>query len=532
MKLRTFVVAALALAGATFAGGAAAQEMSLKQRILMPGKVIEGHADFESDCDACHKSFDKEGLTQLCLDCHDEIRSDRESGQGFHGQDPLSSQKSCNTCHTDHLGRDADIINMQVDTFNHDYTRFPLVGQHQPLECASCHEPDEKYREAEPQCATCHKEDDFHRGALGEDCASCHTPASWQQRETFDHSLTDFALEGLHKEAACIGCHAGQRYEFEETTCVSCHSAADVHSGQNGAQCDTCHAVSGWDNIIYDHSATDFPLRNSHAELPCLACHANGVVAELSPVGSATAGQTGKACYDCHATDDVHLGRNGKQCDSCHSTEGWAQPKFDHQAETGFALTGNHQELACTNCHSGALTQALPRDCAGCHAADDPHKVPEMQYCATCHVTEGWGTIARFDHDFTAFPLVGLHQIAACESCHIGGDFTNAASACVDCHKEDDHHQGALGQQCDSCHSPNAWNIWQFDHERQAGYKLEGSHEDLACASCHLPGTDPADTSTSCGSCHRQDDIHRGAFGANCGRCHSQNRFFELKLQD
>lgn len=518
----TSILRALLLASLALALGAEAQPSPIKQRVLMPGEVIEAHAEFEAECTACHESFNKPGLTRLCLDCHDAIREDRQGKAGFHGQDPRASTQSCNTCHTDHLGRDADIINMQVDTFNHDFTRFPLEGKHRPLVCTNCHQEGTKYREAEPVCVDCHKKDDFHKGALGTECSTCHAPAGWQQRIEFDHSKTDFPLQGLHTEVACGSCHAGQRFEFKSTECVDCHRAADVHGGKNGAQCDTCHAVKGWDQIIFDHSTTQFPLQNAHGEVPCRACHTNGVVAKNNSM----------ACYDCHKSDDVHLGRNGKQCNDCHTTVGWAKPQFNHAKETGFALTGAHQKLACTSCHAGQLNQALPRDCAGCHAGTDPHKTPEMQYCATCHVTDNWRTISRFDHDFTRFPLVGLHMIAPCESCHIGGDFSGTAMACVACHEQDDHHGKALGTQCESCHSPNGWNLWVFDHEKHTGYKLEGSHAGLACEACHAPGTDPAKTATLCGTCHAPQDIHRGNFGQNCGRCHSQRHFYELIMKD
>lgn len=500
----------------------AADELSIKQRILMPGEVIFGHSEFEADCEKCHQSFNKSGLSQLCLDCHDEIRFDRNNKKGFHGLNPLSSTKSCNTCHTDHLGRDADIISMQVDIFDHQHTNFPLQGKHVALECSSCHDLDQKYREVDSQCVSCHKDDDFHNGALGQECESCHQPQSWQKRETFDHSTTNFPLEGLHAEAACNSCHAGQVYEFEQTTCITCHKATDVHAGKNGEQCDTCHSVEGWDQRIFDHSTTDFKLFDKHAEIPCRACHTNGIVQKQTP----------QSCHGCHADDDVHLGRNGKQCDDCHKTVAWNKQWFDHFAKSNFPLDGQHSKLACTQCHSGALTDELPRDCATCHAADDPHKNPKMQICATCHITEGWHTINQFDHHFTNFPLVGMHQIVPCENCHIANQFVGTQGECVNCHKADDHHGGALGEQCETCHSPNAWNLWQFDHQEVVGYALLGAHQDLACDACHKPGSDPARTPDVCGNCHSQQDIHNGGFGKNCGRCHSQNRFFELILQD
>lgn len=505
-----------------FCSGAWAQDMTIKQRILMPGEVIQGHAEIEARCDDCHASFEKSAMSNLCLDCHDDIRADRESRNGFHGQSPLAGSKPCNTCHTDHLGRQADIIAMQMDSFDHQWTRFPLEGKHSLLACNNCHEAGEKYREAEPKCVSCHQKDDYHKEALGKDCETCHTPRNWQTRLEFDHSTTDFPLRGSHTKVACSGCHAGQVYEFAEKTCVSCHKAADVHSGKNGKQCDTCHSVDRWEKRIFDHSKTDFPLVNKHLEIPCRACHSNGVVEDT----------TSSACSNCHKNDDIHLGRNGDRCETCHRTTGWPNVQFDHGKETHFPLTGSHMKAACTQCHSGALSDPLPRDCASCHAADDIHKTAEMSVCATCHITQAWKIINRFDHHFTDFPLVGMHQLVPCEGCHIANQFVGTDAKCVSCHKSDDHHQGALGEQCQTCHSPNAWNLWQFDHEKVTGYELLGSHAGVACDACHRPGSDPQNTPTICGRCHERQDIHNGGFGQNCGKCHSQSKFFELILQD
>jgi hypothetical protein len=35
--------------------------------------------------------------------------------------------------------------------------------------------------------------------------------------------------------------------------------------------------------------------------------------------------------------------------------------------------------------------------------------------------------------------------------------------------------------------------------------------------------------STTCGGCHRGDDIHAMGFGLDCGRCHTTEAFTELR---
>ena len=500
------------------------QGLSVRQKILMPGPLIEGHAEYEAQCEVCHSSFDKTQLTTLCLDCHTEISDDRDSDTGFHGKMGDASKDSCQMCHKEHKGRDADIVGLDEGTFDHDATRFPLEGGHEVLACASCHDDDSiKHRDTPSQCIDCHKEDDVHNGATGEQCDTCHRDTNWQDAKVFDHSTTDYSLNGSHKEVSCNSCHIAQKYEFEESemACVSCHLAADVHGGSNGKECEECHSEKSWDSVKFDHSETEFPLIGKHDDIPCLACHKPGDEATDAP----------KTCNGCHENDDAHLGRNGTQCDTCHNTETWSDIRFDHNKDTDYILTGKHEEVTCTQCHVGALDDLLPRDCAGCHQADDVHHNPDMKVCGLCHSTQGWKSTNLFDHDFTVFPLIGMHRIVPCQSCHINNQFAAIELECNECHKADDVHESSLSDNCALCHTPNAWNPWQFDHDTQTEYPLDGKHEGLSCDECHLPNTQPEDTTQVCGNCHQSQDIHNGEFGLQCGRCHSTTGFFELYIR-
>ena len=66
--LRAFVVGALAMSGQAYADSA--------NDLLMPGKLIQGHAKYESDCANCHKPYDKAAQSGLCKDCHKAIAKD------------------------------------------------------------------------------------------------------------------------------------------------------------------------------------------------------------------------------------------------------------------------------------------------------------------------------------------------------------------------------------------------------------------------------------------------------------------------
>ena len=154
---------------------------------LMPGRVIEGHADLEDTCKNCHVRFNKAGQTTLCLDCHKEVSKDVQLSRGYHGH--LEKDRDCRACHTEHKGRDANIAPLNEKKFDHKLTDFALKGGHDSpkVACRDCHKPDTKYRDAKSACIACHKKDDKHKTRFGDKCASCHVDKDWKTL-SFDHT--------------------------------------------------------------------------------------------------------------------------------------------------------------------------------------------------------------------------------------------------------------------------------------------------------------------------------------------------------
>ena len=105
--------------------------------LIMPGDVIEGHAEYEAECSSCHEAFDRSKQRALCLDCHEDVASDISNIAGFHGLFEDARLDDCADCHTDHEGRDAVIIVLDRQLFNHEYTNFALKGNHADVECGS-----------------------------------------------------------------------------------------------------------------------------------------------------------------------------------------------------------------------------------------------------------------------------------------------------------------------------------------------------------------------------------------------------------
>jgi hypothetical protein len=203
----------------------------------------------------------------------------------------------------------------------------------------------------------------------------------------FDHDLsTKFPLLGAHRSAECRECHTGTLYEERfEGTCNSCHRADDVHQGQEGSQCDDCHDEGGWKiRIFFDHDLTRFPLLGLHAVSTCEQCH-------LTPRFR----DARIECMGCHEDDDVHLRRLGTACEHCHNPNGWRLWRFDHDAQTDFALRGAHEKLECHSCHRVPIARGAnpSSDCGGCHARDDVHYGAFGRDCGRCHGDGSWDEV-------------------------------------------------------------------------------------------------------------------------------------------
>ena len=492
------------------------------ETLVMPGPVIAGHAELESNCSDCHAAFSRDKQSALCLDCHEDVADDLQAGRGYHGLVEAIGSESCASCHTDHEGRSADIIKLDITRFDHQFTDFELSGAHVEVDCQDCHADDSIYREAPSACFDCHGEDDQHEGGLGRDCQDCHGTVDWSEAR-FDHEVeTGYALLGGHQPVACTDCHVEQVYQDTPTDCYGCHRDDDTHDGLNGSDCAFCHISRAWTETVFDHAdETGFGLFGRHEQIACADCHSDNKF-EVTP---------GTQCIDCHREDDEHQGDYGEDCGACHATLRWPEIKFSHDRDTEFPLLGQHLDSGCIDCHVTPMHQSNPAtDCWSCHQADDQHDGQLGKMCGSCHNERGWMTGVIFDHGLTTFPLIGVHFDAECSGCHDTPKFRDAPGRCIDCHNEDDTHNETLGQACGDCHNPIDWLSWDFEHNSRTQFELDGAHSNLACAACHKrPVKEVIRLSHSCASCHRADDIHRGEFGDDCRRCHSTDNFHSVE---
>ncbi len=578
----------LGLLGLLAAGLAQAQSL---ESVLAPGPVVEGHAKTEHECKACHARFDRNAQDALCIACHKDVGADIRQHQGFHGR--RDTQPQCRSCHSEHKGRTAQLAAFDHKAFNHRQTDFELHDKHVGVDCAKCHLPGKRWREAPGTCNACHAKDDVHKGSLGAKCADCHVERGWKEVK-FDHGQTRFPLTGKHETTKCADCHQPGHYKDTPGTCIGCHRKNDEHKGQYGEKCETCHATRAWKPSTFNHDTeTHYLLKDKHRSVKCTACH----------TGPLYTTKLGNTCIDCHQKDDKHKGTLGRQCADCHVERGWKDPpRFDH-AKSRFPLLGGHVHVECKLCHADALYRQTPSTCIACHRKDDKHQGSLGEQCSDCHTELNWkptpgrfdhertrfplrnahaaptvkckdchvslstmrgtpmacvachrrddkhqGTLGercetchtdrnwrveRFDHARTRFPLAGRHQVVTCASCHTSLRFREAPSDCLSCHRKDDKHKATLGPLCASCHNERAWSLWDFDHDRRSRYPLEGSHRTVACIACHArpapEGKAIAPLATDCQSCHRKDDVHEGRFGRRCEQRHLPERGRQLR---
>jgi len=487
----------------------------------------------------------------------------------------------------------------------------PVIEGHAKYEqeCDQCHDTSDKKGQAR-LCVQCHEHENilddlsnktgFHgRLPLSEktDCKHCHSEHEGRNARivllntsTFNHSKTDFILKGEHAKTSCDSCHKPRKKHSEAPAqCYSCHKDADVHKGEQGKKCGTCHDSSNWKKTKFDHSKTDFSLSGSHKKVSCSSCHLNkeykdtpktcfgchqindthqgsfgkkcdschatskwekihfnhnkktdfplyGKHKKASCNSCHTSGDLKKElptqCYDCHKNDDSHKGQYGKKCKSCHTESSWTKQKFNHNKNTDFLLLGKHKKLKCNQCHQGHLYKdELTTHCNDCHKNDDIHKGKQGKQCDNCHNEKGWHNSVSFDHDLTPFPLIGMHTVTQCEECHLSTDYNKTESDCNQCHMDVDVHKTRLGTDCGSCHNPNSWETWLFSHDKSTNFKIDGAHDELGCYDCHRSQSDgKLKASKDCISCHRSDDIHNRQFGRQCGECHSTKSFKDINI--
>lgn len=390
-------------------------------------------------------------------------------------------KKSCADCHKTSGWK----VVLKTVSFDHKTTSFPLVGQHQAVNCKECHTSLE-FAKTRRECNGCHT--DIHEQTVGNECARCHTPNSWVVTNiTRLHQQSRFPLIGPHATADCKDCHKNL---------LSASSSS---------------------------SPTASFLRFDPLGIECYDCHKNAYASATAP--NHVQGNYSKNCTDCHNLN----------------SSSWAGAGINHNF---FPLTGGHANTDCKTCHTSGSYSKIPADCASCHQPDynsttnPSHKTLHFStICQDCHsLNPGWKPAEYTDHDAASFPIYsGQHkgEWNSCSDCH-----TNPANysqfSCTNCHEHnksdmDNEHKGESGyvyksDACYACH-PTGSKGKGFDHAA-ANFPLTNGHAAVDCAKCHTSRY--AGTSPVCSTCHTNNynqTVNPNHTAANipkdCATCHT-----------
>ena len=152
---------------------------------ISPGDLSTLHAHLEgmSNCTQCHVLGNKVS-NDKCLVCHTEIQSRISASKGYHSSTDVKG-KDCITCHSEHNGKNFQLIRFDITKFDHKLSGYPLSIPHAKKECKDCHNPkfiaDPKLKSKKnsylglgTECLSCHE--DYHKKTLSSTCLNCHTP--------------------------------------------------------------------------------------------------------------------------------------------------------------------------------------------------------------------------------------------------------------------------------------------------------------------------------------------------------------------
>lgn len=433
-----------------------------------------------------------------------------ELGQSYGGVNSHAQITECSACHTVPIGAETMADRCAACHTDIAAQMFDVAKLHGAI----------KQNNPTLACRECHPE---HRGAtasltdLGEN--------------TFPHEALGFSLKGhqlttTRAAFVCSDCHHEDVTTFASDSCGSCHRQIDIvftqaHTLSFGTDCLTCHDGVDTFGSDFTHSVFVFQLSGKHADVNCSKCHLDArTVADLQSAP--------QDCFSCHRQDDEHAGKFGQDCAVCHSPDGWEPANFNHDL-ADFKLEGEHNEVACEDCHKNDVFAGTPKDCYSCHQQDDEHNGKFGTECSVCHNPNDWED-ATFDHTRSNFPLTGAHVNAACEDCHKNDQFTGLDTTCLACHAEPAEHAGQFDTDCVACHSTNAWTPAAFNGQHTFPLN-HGEGGTVSCATCH-PSSYQVYTCYGChehtesniSSKHREEGISNFE---NCVECHADGREHE-----
>ena len=381
--------------------------------------VVPDHNSFINQCEFCHKPT---SWNELAFN---------HSNTGFELTKGHSGLQ-CSDCHQSGYNlENGDCFTCHLDIYNQTLQPVHIEQIYVLTDCAMCHDAsgwESSIYNHEPMpesCSLCHLNDMLNANlniaghySLPNQCQDCHVPQGWDQFD-FDHSVTAFALEGIHLVTSCTDCHS-TGFALTPNECQDCHiddytNADDpVHDPFNFQpdNCHICHSAMGWEPAIF-HSNID-------ENTECSDCHDfNGITDELPEIDHASA---------------IKLGSDINNCTLCHSsTTDWTEISFGDNQHDGAVYgiyfdiySGEHNNQwgsSCTeNCHTFNSFDTF--SCyETCHESSHSRSSMNDEHCdgncESCNGSNGYWMVFQEYSDGNWQSETTFQQ---CYQCHPNGD--------------------------------------------------------------------------------------------------------------
>lgn len=295
--------------------------------------VSANHADFATDCDACHGP-DKLVTDDRCGECHDV---------GLHQDAEMDA--TCGSCHLEHRGLGADLTQVGVERCTECHDQHPFEEEHPEFVLVADAEAARKakYAAGLEVFHSLHAEDS--------ECSECHRPTSG-------------------------GAPAFKPVTFAEA-CATCHEL-DEHQ---------MVPETGWAELRTKLPAGDLAdvvlLADARWRQRVEALKDQPELAAVEEVREALADDGLEECFRCHSF--IEKGAEGAATLAVapvrYRSRWFGSARFNH---------GVHSDMDCADCHAvpkdedtelGRLMLPPKDTCAECHNADAASAT-----CATCHL--------------------------------------------------------------------------------------------------------------------------------------------------
>ena len=325
------------------------------ESLLMPGPVTQAHAKLEVRVQQLPRSQPIAARRASCASTATRRSPPTCATSGApRSHDQCRAPASAVGCHTEHRGRDSDIVQLEPGRSSiiaRPISRSRARIARWPARAAT--RPGEAYRKAPPTCVSCHKDDDYPRGPAGQGLRRLPQPATAGQGRSFDHGKTDFALTGAHQadhlrrlppRRPLQGIAEDLRRLPRHRRCAPRLSAATTAASAT-------------------RPATGRRRSSIMQRRPASRCWARTPSSTARPATAAATTRT-----RCRRTATAAIeptiptpARFGDKCNDCHGNEPGSRSTTITRRDAKFALEGAHAKLGCHVCHTARVGDAEAR---------------------------------------------------------------------------------------------------------------------------------------------------------------------------